>query len=57
LPFDLCGVENDQGQIGDIVVQKMAYHLFIIGETVQIVDAWQVDDFHHVTTEQNFSAE
>ncbi len=48
LAFDLGGVEYYQRQIGRIVVQEVAHHLFVIRKTMQVIDARQVDDFNHV---------
>ena len=57
LALDLRGVEYDQCKIGHVVVQEVAHHLFVVGKTVQVVDAGQVDDFHHVAAEQDLAAE
>ena len=57
LAFDLRGVEYDQREVGHVVVQEVAHHLFVVGEAVQVVDAGQVDDLHHVVAEQDLAAE
>jgi hypothetical protein len=57
LAFDLRGIEDDQCQIRNVVVQEVSDDLLVIGEAVQVVDAGQVDDLHHVAAQQYLAAQ
>jgi hypothetical protein len=48
--IQLCCVQDDANEVNGIVFKKTADDPFVIRETVQVIDAWQVNHLDGITT-------